>query len=510
MSNEKNENFTLNMKIKDENSIFISVTLEGENKLYETIKSLDEIKKQQTYFDEYTIKEIFEEISDLISKNNIEINKEHESIIFNIILPSKKKKTLNFVLEAKKFEIIDDSIFQKVIKQKDDIIKQKEEIVRKKDEMLKKQDEIIKQKDEIIKQKDEIVKQKDLIIKSLEDIIKKNNIEKGIIEQYQTNNGEKEKQLNKENNKNLNKIFKDYNIATHTPKNKLTNHGNSSIYTIIQLQDGRLASGNSDGSIVIYNQKTFESEMIIKEHSKNIYDIIQLKNGNLVSCSGDDKKMNIYQINENNKYRLISQKDAGNDSDPRQILELENSKIGLVALNSIIFYLNINNKLDEDFNIKFNDNQIGKYRGMLPVKKGELVISGEDKIQFFELDSRKLKEIININRDIHWVPFNLLCMMNERCLCVGGRGKITLIDVYNKNIIREIEETGVHFCLYKLNDNILLIGKDNGDITQWKINENNLTFVCKKEKAHQDYINEIITFNNLVVSCSSDKSIKVW
>ena len=166
--------------------------------------------------------------------------------------------------------------------------------------------------------------------------------------------------------------------------------------------------------------------------------------------------------------------------------------IGLVAQNYIIFYLNINNKLDEDFKIKKDDNQIGAFYEMLSVKPGELVIAGvKDKIQFFELNTRKLKEIININRDIHWSPSNLLCMMNERCLCVGGANKITIIDVYNKNIIR-------------------LTGKGNGDITQWRINGNNLTFVNKKEKAHQNAIREIIRFNNLIISCSDEHSIKIW
>ena len=100
-------------------------------------------------------------------------------------------------------------------------------------------------------------------------------------------------------------------------------------------------------------------------------------------------------------------------------------------------------------------------------------------------------------------------MMNERCLCVGGANKITIIDVYNKNIISEVEENGNHRCLYKLNDNILLTGKDS-DITQWRINGNNLTFVNKKEKAHQNDINEIIRFNNSIISCSYDHSIKIW
>ena len=95
-----------------------------------------------------------------------------------------------------------------------------------------------------------------------------------------------------------------------------------------------------------------------------------------------------------------------------------------------------------------------------------------------------MKEIININRDIYWTPDFLLCMINERCLCVGGADKITLVDGFQKNIIREIEDKGVHICLYKLNDNILLTRKDSGDITQWKISQNNRNLMFTKEKVH--------------------------
>ena len=319
-----------------------------------------------------------------------------------------------------------------------------------------------------------------------------------------------EEQNENNNNNDYNQIFKDFNIVNLTPKYKLSDHGNKEIYTILQLKDGRLASGGNDGVINIYNKETFKPEFTIFEHSNSIWDLIQLKNGNLVSCSYNDKKMNLYQLLENNKYKLLSQINVGNDNSPRKIVELENDEIGLVAENSILFYLNINNKLDEDFNIKQNQNEIGNYRYMISVKPGELVISGDaDKIQFFELNSRKLKEIININRDIRWSPDNLLCMMNERCLCVGGANKITLIDVYQKSIIREIEDKGAHYCLYKLNDNILLTG-NNCDITQWKISQTNLELISKKEKAHQSSIREIIRFNKFIISCSDDHSIKIW
>ncbi len=490
---ENNENYLLNLKIAENDSIYISITFDGDNKLYEDIKSYEDIKKKQAYFEDYSLEEIYDELKDLISKNNFELNRNHEQILFNIVLPSKKKKTLDFVLEIKKAEndIINNALFQQIIKQKDDIIKKQ---------------------DEIIKQKDEIIKEKNNIIKSLEEIIKKNNyVDDTKIEKTNSKEKKEDKTQTGKDNKDYNEIFKDFNIINQTHKNKLTNHGEKGINTILQLQDGRLASGGEDGSIIIYNKQTFVPELTIKKHKDSIYDIIQLKNGNLLSCSRNDKTMNEYKLNENNTYQVLSTVNVGQDNIPRQIVELENNEIGLVAYNHIIFYLNINNKLDEDFKIKSDDNQIGVFCEMLPVKPGELVIGGvTDKIQFFELNTRKLKEIINIKRDICWSPNNLLCMMNERCLCVGGANKITIIDVYNKNIISEVEENGFNRCLYKLNDNILLTGKDNGDITQWRINGNNLTFVNKKEKAHQNSIREIIRFNNSIISCSYDHSIKIW
>ncbi len=81
------------------------------------------------------------------------------------------------------------------------------------------------------------------------------------------------------------------------------------------------------------------------EHSKKIYHLIHLKNGNLVSCSFDDRTMNLYQLLENNKYKLLSQVNVGQENNPQRIVDLENGEIGLVANNHIFFYLNINNKL---------------------------------------------------------------------------------------------------------------------------------------------------------------------
>ena len=473
----ENEIYSLKMKTKKNNSIYMSITFEKSDKVYEDCKLYDEIKKEQSCFEDYSLSEIFDEISLLISKNSVELIKNEDYIIYSIILPFKKKKTIDFILEIPK-ENMDISIFQKIIKQKDEIIREKDKIIKEKNEII----EIIADLKEIISK---------ITGKNINDIKKKENNEN-------------------EENDNPNEIFKDFNNVNLTPKNIITDHGDKSVNTILQLQDGRLASGGGDGNIIIYNEETLKPELTISEHTKSIWDLIQLKNGNLMSCSSGDKTMNLYQLIENNKYKLLSQVKVQEKYNPIKITELENGEIGLVAYDSILFYLNKNNKFDEDFIITHDQNQIGQYLNMISVKPGELVISGEaNKIQFFELNSRKLKEIININRDIHWGYYNLLCMMNERYLCVGGENKITIIDVYQKNIIREIEDNGYHLCLYKLNDNILLSGKDY-DITQWKICQNNLTLISKKEKAHQSSIYKIIKFRKNIVTCSDDKSLKIW
>ena len=147
---------------------------------------------------------------------------------------------------------------------------------------------------------------------------------------------------------------------------------------------------------------------------------------------------------------------------------------------------------------------------MIPVKPGELVIAGnKNKIQIFELNSKKLKVIIDINRNIYWYPSTVLCMMNKKCLCVGGNDKITIIDVYNKNIFNDIEVKGDIRCLYKLNDNIFLARRDN-DILQWKIDEYILINLNIKENTHDKNVQEIIGLNDSIICCADDFTIKIW
>ena len=62
-----------------------------------------------------------------------------------------------------------------------------------------------------------------------------------------------------------------------------------------------------------------------------------------------------------------------------------------------------------------------------------------------------------------------------------------------------------------LNKNILLTGDGRGIIREWKIEEDNLILISKKENAHNNSIFTLFNIGNgHIASGSADKLIKIW
>ena len=81
-------------------------------------------------------------------------------------------------------------------------------------------------------------------------------------------------------------LYKDFNIQNKEPFHKLNIH-NGFVHCLTVLNDGRLVSSSYDGSIIIYNKKTFKDDLIIKKHNVNVFCVIQLSSSELVTCSKD-------------------------------------------------------------------------------------------------------------------------------------------------------------------------------------------------------------------------------
>ena len=91
-----------------------------------------------------------------------------------------------------------------------------------------------------------------------------------------------------------------YNNFDITSKNPLQlNYHTDWISSATVLNDGRFATGSQDKSIIIYNNTTYNPDLIIKEHKGQIMSLTQLSSGILCSAS-NDATINLYNIDGNN------------------------------------------------------------------------------------------------------------------------------------------------------------------------------------------------------------------
>ena len=79
-------------------------------------------------------------------------------------------------------------------------------------------------------------------------------------------------------------------------------------------------------------------------------------------------------------------------------------------------------------------------------------------------------------------------MMRKDLLLITGENKISIINVNNYKLrIINVPGAGCIWGVCILNQNMLLTGDEN-TIRQWRIEGDNLILISKKEKAHDDYI----------------------
>ena len=103
-------------------------------------------------------------------------------------------------------------------------------------------------------------------------------------------------------------------------------------------------------------------------------------------------------------------------------------------------------------------------------------------------------------------------MISKDLLLITGENKISIINVNSYNLIKTInvDNSGwIAACM--LNKDMILTWDQNKRIIQWKIENDNLKLISIKENAHDDNIYTISKLgNDLILSGSYDKSVKIW
>ncbi len=202
------------------------------------------------------------------------------------------------------------------------------------------------------------------------------------------------------------------------------------------MNDKRIAVGGRRGELIIYNSINLNKDITIDEHSQCwIVHLFQLKNGNLVSTAYKSG-INIIKLYPNNTGYEIIQKINFSEY-VSQTIELQNlqivtfigseTKLKLYAINNNIY------SLDCEIDLK------SRIRHIIEVKKNELAAIKEDGIlDIIDIEKRYVKKNIKEIKFTVNDCSDILCMLTNNILAVGGNSVITLVDINGYFKITEI------------------------------------------------------------------------
>lgn len=275
-----------------------------------------------------------------------------------------------------------------------------------------------------------------------------------------------------------------------------------SVYILLILQDGRLASCSWDKTIKIFDIKNnFHCDITI-EHSESVNSICQLENGKLVSCSWD-KTIKIFTLS-NSSFHCDYTIQKAHSEWIYKIISLTKNRIAScskeIKIWSSIYPYNLIKTLWENSK---------ETKSIVQLKKKEILISGgsDSNIRIWRLDDYNIEKSIE---GISCCGADSIIELEDNKIMVGGNKKITILDLTKYEVERVIEngELGEVYSLLLFRKEIILCGSSNGTLGIINKEKGKIHF---NKNSHQSIIKSILYLNeNQFFTCSRDKTIKLW
>jgi len=298
---------------------------------------------------------------------------------------------------------------------------------------------------------------------------------------------------------------------------------------LIVLQDGRLSTCNNEGEIKVFNKNNKDIDLNMRLYDKKAIEYhFQLKNSYIVACCFPikiiklKKKLMVFE-----SYEIIQSIYNDNQIGCQKIIEMDNNRfIASFANSMILCYSNKNtkNNLYVEKSMSYIGNMSTHYSftgkaNLLKINDNEFVGSSKNNkcIQFFmggEDDIVENKKIENINSNGH--PNSMV--IKDDILLVGGQQceGIYLISLKNYELIGKTKTDIIFdvFSIINLSNGNILAGteedKRNFSLVEYKVENNDLIEVKRKNYAHSLNIFNLIEINGIIISNSNDNTIKFW
>lgn len=273
------------------------------------------------------------------------------------------------------------------------------------------------------------------------------------------------------------------------------------------LKDGRLVSGgrdeyNDNSKIVVYNEDTYQPDIIIQRAHDNewIISICNLKNGNFASY-GRDNNIKIWEI-KRNKFQNICIIKAHTEL-INKVIELEDGKLCSCSSDKTIKIW------DDKNNYKCIQTLTGHYNDISTILEMNNYIISAGSLDGLRVWNKLTYQCNSVIEDIHCYSRNALAKLKDNTLILGRWGKIFIIDTlsFQSKFFLNVELHHI-WSICVLRNGKVLIGDDQGMITCF----DSLSYqFMSTQKLHGDGVSCIInTKDGQIISSSYDKAINIY
>ena len=333
---------------------------------------------------------------------------------------------------------------------------------------------------------------------------------------------EKEKIIYEETSENINLSITSYNkrnlILTFNkkipekekPENlnftliKSINEHNHRVTSISFFPSGNFISVSCDKTIKIWDSNYNLLQNIEEAHDDYI-NYVSIKDVNNFGTCARDNNIKLW-IKKENTFIIKDIIKNAHESWVFKIIYLSNDTIFSCSYDKTIKVWEKKNNSYENIRLIKHSNIV--YSILLLEDKNYLISSGEFGTNIYNINSFNC--IIEYNAVKCW-NWNSLCRLNEDKIIIGGiHGIIKIISLLEKKVIKEINNEFNCWGITIINSRgIFLTCGENKNIKVYKTN--NYQYIKDINNVHEDDIEGIIQLNNnLILTYSWDKTIKIW
>ena len=534
ISNDKNEEYEINLDIKDKLLNFTSKPSSTPTKLFSSKCSYEDLIKNPYLGCFENLEDITEEISDIIQNKNCSLSNESNKLTLTLHTPNKKLKDIVIDLTEEERTVnqkIDDilALFNE-LKEKnslgsDENSNQKIQSLENDMNDIKNEIGNLNEKISTLEENyDNLKKDVDEILNNLKNQSKNNNNNNNQNESENNNENKNNENKNNENNNNNEKNSEDEKnsgqktISDFSINKTIMNHQDK-VMSIKVLRDGRLISSSYDKLINIYDEKSYKLVLSIKEHTGWVFYVEEIDYRIIASCS-NDYKIKIYKLLPDNKYNLM-QTLAEHSYGVYKIIKLSNHQLASCSHDG---YIKIWQKSGSKYNV-ISDMKIynTSVNNIIQTKINEIVSLDSEHsgtIRFWNIVTKlEISSFKTGNGNMlynagnyGYRPNNNFLLINNDILLLAQKKHIHVIDVNKRCVVNKINLNGeTNFCINKFDENSFLVGNNEG-IFQYEFNgkENSIKEIGKKLGLHSDVIWDIQkNKKGNVLTCSLDGLIHI-